>query len=153
MTFTLEANNLQNSYMVVCFVSFGTKSLFDRRKFVHNINGNPNSPQVNTLFFPNLYKVHNMYILMDFYLVLSKGVYPRSSQPKGHSAKCPSLSPSLSGIGCGAPLTVSKKESPLQTEQTCCFQPNYHLQGWLRDNKHPLLVLDIQNSRQSECNI
>jgi hypothetical protein len=42
-------------------------------KLVHNIYGNPNSPQVDKIFFLNLYKVYNLYILMDFYLVLWNG--------------------------------------------------------------------------------
>jgi hypothetical protein len=34
---------------------------------------------VDKLFFPNLYKVYNLYILVDVYLVLLKRVCPRSS--------------------------------------------------------------------------
>ena len=37
--------------------------------------------------FTNLHKLHNLYILKDFYLVLSRGVYPRSSQPNS-CTKC-----------------------------------------------------------------
>jgi hypothetical protein len=70
---------LQNVYMVALFGSFGAKSLSDGGKLVHNIYGNPNSPQVNKLFFLNLYKVYNLYILMDFYHVLSREVCSRSS--------------------------------------------------------------------------
>jgi hypothetical protein len=55
-----QASVLQNA------VSFG------RDKFVQNIYGNTNSPQVDNLFFPNLCKLHNLYILMNFYLVLLK---------------------------------------------------------------------------------
>jgi hypothetical protein len=58
--------------MVVIFVSIG---------------GNPNFPQVDKHFSPNLYKVQNLYILMDFYLVLSRGVFPRSSQLNNYSVK------------------------------------------------------------------
>jgi hypothetical protein len=39
-------------------------------KSLYNINGNPNSPQDDKLFIPNLCKLHNPHILMDFYLVL-----------------------------------------------------------------------------------
>jgi hypothetical protein len=31
------------------------------------VNGDPNFPRVDKLFFLNLYKFHNLYILMDFY--------------------------------------------------------------------------------------
>jgi hypothetical protein len=64
--------------METLFGSFGAKSLSNRRKVVHNIYGNPNSRRVNKLFFLNLYKVYNLYILMDFYHC------PRSSRPYGH---------------------------------------------------------------------
>jgi hypothetical protein len=76
---------LQNVYMAALFGSFGAKSLSNRGKLVHNIYGNPNSPRADKLFFLNLYKVYNLYILMDFYLVLLREVYPRSSQPHGRS--------------------------------------------------------------------
>jgi hypothetical protein len=56
-------NTLQNVYMTVLFVSFGTKTLYWGGKFVHNIYGNPNSHRVDKpSFFPNLYKLHNLYI-------------------------------------------------------------------------------------------
>jgi hypothetical protein len=58
--------------MVALFVDFGTKNLANEQKFIHNINENPNSPQREKFFFPNLHKLHNLNILMDFYLVLSK---------------------------------------------------------------------------------
>jgi hypothetical protein len=38
-------NSLQNVFMVMLFGSFVAKSLSTRRKFIHNINGNPNSLQ------------------------------------------------------------------------------------------------------------
>jgi hypothetical protein len=57
-------------------MSFDAKSLFGGRKFVHNIYGNPNLPRVDKLFFPNLYKLHNLYILMDFYIVFLREVCP-----------------------------------------------------------------------------
>jgi hypothetical protein len=81
LAFTLKAkkkNALQNTYMAILFRSFGIKSLSDGGKLVRNIYGNPNSPRANKPFFPNLYKVYNLYILMDFYLVLSMEVCPRS---------------------------------------------------------------------------
>jgi hypothetical protein len=65
--------------MATLFGSFGAKSLSGGGKLVYNIYGNPNSPQTNKLFFLNLYKVYNLYILMDFYLVLWRRVCPRSS--------------------------------------------------------------------------
>jgi hypothetical protein len=67
---------LQNVYMVALFGSFGAKSLFSGGKLVHNIYGNPNSHRADKLFFLNLYKVFNLYILMNFYLVLSREVCP-----------------------------------------------------------------------------
>jgi hypothetical protein len=68
--------------------SFGTKSLSSGKKLIRNNYGNPNSPRADKLFFSKLYKVYNLYILMDFYLVFSRRVCPRSSQPDGHSVKC-----------------------------------------------------------------
>jgi hypothetical protein len=65
--------------MAVLFGSFGAKSLSGGGKLVSNIYGNPNSLQADKLFFLNLYKVCNLYTLMDFYLVLSRRVCPRSS--------------------------------------------------------------------------
>jgi hypothetical protein len=62
--------------MVALFGSFGAKSLSGGGKLVCNIYGNP---QADKLFFLNLYKVYNLYILMDFYLVLLRRVCPRSS--------------------------------------------------------------------------
>jgi hypothetical protein len=58
---------------------FGAKSLSGGRKLVCNIYGNPNFLSTDKLFFLNLYKVYNLYILMDFYLVLLRRVCPRSS--------------------------------------------------------------------------
>jgi hypothetical protein len=84
-------NGLQNNYMATFFGSFGTKSLSGGGKFVHNIYGNPNFLGVDKLFFPNSYKLHYLYILMDFYLVLLRKVCPRSFQSYGCSVKCPSI--------------------------------------------------------------
>jgi hypothetical protein len=66
--FALKANKQQspNAYMAVLFGSFDAKNLFGEGKFVHNINGNPNSLERTNFFFPNLY--FQTYILMDFYL-------------------------------------------------------------------------------------
>ena len=55
-------NALQNVYMTTLFVSFGAKSLSNGGMFVCNIYGNPNSPQADKLFFPNLYKLHYLNI-------------------------------------------------------------------------------------------
>jgi hypothetical protein len=52
------------------FCKFDVKCFSGGEEFVHNIYGNPNSHQEDKLFFPNLYKLHNFHILMDFYLVL-----------------------------------------------------------------------------------
>jgi hypothetical protein len=52
--------------MVALFVNFGAKGLFGGGKFVHDIDGNPNSPQEDKLFFPKLYELYNLYILVDF---------------------------------------------------------------------------------------
>jgi hypothetical protein len=75
----VKDNGLHNAYMVALFVRFGAKSLSNVEKFVQDKNGNPNYLLVDKLFLPNLYKLHNLYILMDFYLVLSRRVCPRSS--------------------------------------------------------------------------
>jgi hypothetical protein len=68
------------AFMATLFESFGTKSLFGEGKLVNNIYGNPNFPRADKLFFLNLYKIYNLYILKDFYLVLSRRVCPSSSQ-------------------------------------------------------------------------
>jgi hypothetical protein len=68
--------------MAILFVSFGAKSLSSGGKFVHKISKNQNCAQKDKLFFPNLCKLHNLYILMEFYLVLLREVCPRSSQGK-----------------------------------------------------------------------
>jgi hypothetical protein len=73
LAFTPETNGLQNVYMAVLFVA---KSLSGGGKLVCNIYENPNSSRANKVFFLNLYKVYNLYILMDFYLVLSREVCP-----------------------------------------------------------------------------
>jgi hypothetical protein len=52
------------------FVRFGSKNLAIVQNFIHNFSGNPNSPQENKPFFPNIYKLHNLYLLMNFYLIL-----------------------------------------------------------------------------------
>jgi hypothetical protein len=64
-------NDLQNVYMGALFGSFGTKSLSRGRKFVHDIYENPNFPWEDKFFFLNLYKLHNLYSLTDFYLMLT----------------------------------------------------------------------------------
>ena len=77
--FILKANNFQNTYMGAFFVSFGTKILSCGDKFIQDKIGNPNSLWMNKPFFPKLYKLYNLYILMDFYLALLKKICPRSS--------------------------------------------------------------------------
>jgi hypothetical protein len=52
----------------VCLVEESLSGGRKFRKYVHNVNENPNSPLADKIFFPNLKKVHNLYILMDFYL-------------------------------------------------------------------------------------
>jgi hypothetical protein len=84
LAFTLEANGLQNTCMAR---SIGTKSLYGGGKFVYNMNGNPNSPQIDKISFPNKYKFYNFYILIDFYLVFLMTVYPRSSRPNSRRMK------------------------------------------------------------------
>jgi hypothetical protein len=59
-------NAFQNTYMEALFMSFGPKNMAGGWKFVHNIIENPNFSWEDKLFFPNLYKLHNLYILMDF---------------------------------------------------------------------------------------
>ena len=55
--FTLNVNGLQNAYKTTLFKNFGAKRLFSNR-FVYTINKNPNSPQENKIFFPNLEVLH-----------------------------------------------------------------------------------------------
>jgi hypothetical protein len=58
------------------FVSFDPMSLASGWKCGHYMNGNPNSPQEHKLFFPSLYKLHDLYILMDFYQVVQGPLDP-----------------------------------------------------------------------------
>jgi hypothetical protein len=58
-------------------------SLISGKKFVHEFHGE------DKLFFPNLYKLQNLYILMDFYLVISKQVCQRSSRPMAMARSAP----------------------------------------------------------------
>jgi hypothetical protein len=69
------------------FCEFWHQSLSGGKKFIYNIYGNPNCARLDKLFFPNLYKLYNMSILMDFYLVPLREVCPRSSRPDGCSVK------------------------------------------------------------------
>jgi hypothetical protein len=64
--------------MAALFGNFGAKSLSCGEKFVCNIHENPNSPQADKPFFPNLYKLHYLYVLMYFYLVPSRRVCLRN---------------------------------------------------------------------------
>jgi hypothetical protein len=57
----------QNIYMATLFVSFGAKNL-------SIILMEPKFSPKGQLLFPNIYILHNLYISMDFYLVLLKGV-------------------------------------------------------------------------------
>jgi hypothetical protein len=75
--------------MAVLLGNFGAKNFSGGGKVLSNIYENPNSPRTNKFFFPNLYKLHYLYILMDSYLILWKRVCPRSSQPVGYNVKCP----------------------------------------------------------------
>ena len=81
--------------MAILFVSFGAKSLSSGGKFVRKISKNQNCAQKDKLFFPNLCKLQNLYILMEFYLVLSKGSLskvlstPRPSCEAPFNAECP----------------------------------------------------------------
>ena len=75
--------------MASLFGSFGAKSLLGRGKLVSSFYRNPNSLQTSKLIFPKLYKVYNLYILMDFYLVLLRRVCTRSFRPHGCSVKRP----------------------------------------------------------------
>jgi hypothetical protein len=93
LTFIVEANSRRTipSKMPTWkhFLYFGTKSLSGGGKLVHDIYENPNTPRANKSFVPKLYKFYNLYILIDFYLVLWREVCSRSSQPHGHSMKRP----------------------------------------------------------------
>jgi hypothetical protein len=64
--------------MITFFVSFDAKNLVDGQKLSTRV-------MKAQIFFKR--KNFSFHILMDFYLVLSRGVYPRFSQPKGHGAK------------------------------------------------------------------
>jgi hypothetical protein len=89
-TFTLEANNQRTKPLKTPTWQHFLQVLAPRvwlvGKSLYNINGNPNSPQDDKLFIPNLCKLHNPHILMDFYLVLFVRVL---FWLDGHSAKCP----------------------------------------------------------------
>jgi hypothetical protein len=71
--------------MAILFGRFGGQKFFDGKKLVSDIYGNPNSPKADKLFISNLYKIYNLYILMEFYKVPSRRVYPTSSR----WMKCP----------------------------------------------------------------
>ena len=64
--------------MEALFMSFGPKNMASGQKFVHNINGNPNFPWEDKLFFP-IY-TNSTICIMDFYW---------SSWSNGHNVKCP----------------------------------------------------------------
>jgi hypothetical protein len=79
--FTLEANNqwmmpskdpidsiLWLLVSRVCHVEERCQE-FVMCRFVQDENANSNTSWNNKLFFPNLYKLYNLYILMDLYLV------------------------------------------------------------------------------------
>jgi hypothetical protein len=83
--------------MIALFGSFGAKNLSGGGKLVHNIYENPISPEGDKLFFLNLYKVYNLYILMDFYLFLLREVCTR---PHGRSVKCPLVPLKNYGSNC-----------------------------------------------------
>jgi hypothetical protein len=74
---------------------FGTMSLFGGGKIVQDKNGNPNPPQENKLFFPNLNKLHNLHILMDFY--------------EGNKSKVTEYEAPLSGAGLHFLPTVARR--------------------------------------------
>ena len=38
-------------------------------------------------YFTNLFKLHNLYILMEFHFVFLKGIFLKSTRPNGHSMK------------------------------------------------------------------
>ena len=59
------------------------------KKYYPQYLWDPNSSQMDKFFFLNLYKIYNLSILIDFYLILSSRICPRSSQPHGHSVKPP----------------------------------------------------------------
>jgi hypothetical protein len=95
--------------MATLFVNFGAKSLVHGQIFVYNFNGNPNALQDNKLFFPNLYKLYNLCILMNFHLVILRGICPRSSWPQGCCEKCHLLifSPGLICFMCNFFVSIS----------------------------------------------
>ena len=64
---TTKDNTIQNTYMATLFMSFNTKNFANGRKFLHDINDNLDSPWEDKPFFPNLYKLHNLYTLIDFH--------------------------------------------------------------------------------------
>jgi hypothetical protein len=61
------------------FCDFWHQKLSNGKKFVQDRNGNPNS--IEQTPFSKLIQTHNLYILMAFYLVLSRGVCPRPTRP------------------------------------------------------------------------
>jgi hypothetical protein len=67
-------DTLWNVYLASLFVNFGAKSFYSGGKFVKDKNG---TPQEENFVFSNLYKLHNLCILMDFYLVHLRGYCSR----------------------------------------------------------------------------
>lgn len=69
-----KVQHLQNCLHDKTFLSSDATSLVGRRDFVQDKNGNPSSPHTYKLIFPNLNKLYSLYILVGFYLVLSRDV-------------------------------------------------------------------------------
>jgi hypothetical protein len=80
----------------------------------------------NKLFFLNLYKVFNLFILTGFYLLLSREVCPRSSRPYSRSVKHPLLSPSwisstLQQVRWGRELNVNYNKNDLHAHYKLAY--------------------------------
>jgi hypothetical protein len=97
--------------MVIHFVRSRNKVW---QKFVHNVNGNPYSLQEYKLLFQNLYKLHNSYILMNFYFVVCSrfswgfwnelGLWRSNAHSESHDTFwCPTLEVHLNPFFCLLP--------------------------------------------------
>jgi hypothetical protein len=82
-------NTFQNAYMATLFISFGAKNLASGREFVQDRNGKPIFPHEDKLFIFKLILTPQFVYLIYFYVILSREVYPRSTQPNNHGVKHP----------------------------------------------------------------
>jgi hypothetical protein len=91
-TFTLKPTSKgqcpPNAYITILFVSFGAKNLVSGLNF-STILMEIQVPLKEQIFFFKLVQTPQLYILINFYFVLLRGVFPRSFQPDSSSEKRP----------------------------------------------------------------